>query len=140
MPRTAKDPSIPVFDFQLNPEKPNLSATTINIYKTNLNKITEASHKQSLIDKRKKVIKDKKDLIAKYKRVIDIINEINGDNRAKKCAMYSAVFYAIGSKNLNRNKKMSGLVDAFRAVYYDDKYREVLQKKAEEDEADGQQD
>lgn len=128
MPRVAKDPSIPVFDFELNPEKSNLSATTVSIYRNNLNKITAASYQQSLTDKRKKVIKNKKDLLAKNTRVLDIINTI-AETRQTKCVLFSAVFYAIGSKNLKRNKKMSVLTDEFRKVYFDDKYKEYLAKK-----------
>jgi hypothetical protein len=140
MPRIAKDPSIPLFHFELNPEKPNLSTTTVNIYRTNLNKITAKSYEQSLTDKRKKPILNKKDLLTKSPRVISIINEIGEDNRAKKCALYSAVFYAVGSKNLKRNKKMSTIVEAFRAVYNDDKYQDYKQKKVEADEMAGQED
>ena len=135
MPRVAKDPSIPVFEFEINPEKSELASTTVNIYRSNLNKITAASYQQSLIDKRKKVIKNKKDLLAKYKRVLDIINSL-AETRQTKCVMFSAVFYAVGSKNLKKNKKMSVLTDEFRKVYFDDKYKEYLAKKNQSDEAD----
>jgi hypothetical protein len=134
MPRVKQDPSIPVFEFVANPDKSELSANTVNIYRSYLNKITAASYKQSLADKRKKVIKNKKDLMSKYQRVVDIINS-SSDSRQIKCGMYSAVFYAIGQKNLNRNKKMKNLVEEFRKVYYDDKYKDYLQKKAESKDA-----
>jgi hypothetical protein len=140
MPRVSRDPDVPVFDFQLNPEKPDLATTTVGIYKNHLNKIAEVSYKESLTDKRKKPIVNSKQLLAKSSRVIDIINEQAKDNRAKKCAMFSAVFYAVGSKNLKRNKKMNAIVEAFRAVYNDDKYQEYKQRKADEDERAGQDD
>jgi hypothetical protein len=140
MPRVSRDPDVPVFDFQLNPEKPDLATSTVGVYKSHLNKIAEVSYKQSLTDKRKKPIVNSKQLLAKSSRVIDIINEQAKDNRAKKCAMFSAVFYAVGSKNLNRNKKMNKIVEAFRAVYNDATYAEYKQRKAEEDERAGQDD
>lgn len=133
MPRTAKDPNVPVFSFEPNPDKTNLSQTTVNIYKNYLNKITAASYRQSQTDKRKKPILNKKDLIAKSKRVVEIINSLS-DSRQAKCGMYSAVFYAVGQKNLSRNKKMSELVEEFRKIYYDDKYKEYLANKAAEAE------
>jgi hypothetical protein len=70
----------------------------------------------------------------KHGRVIDIINTI-GESRQTKCGLYSAVFYAIGSKNLKKNKKMSVLTDEFRKIYFDDKYKEFLAKKAQADES-----
>ncbi len=125
----------PVFDFQLNPEKSELSQTTLKIYRGNLNKITAASYEQSLKDKRKKPILNKKDLLAKSSRVVDIINSLT-DSRASKCAMYSAVFYAVGKKDLEKNKKMNHLVEEFHKVYYDDKYKEYMAKKKQTDGVD----
>lgn len=130
MPRVAKDPSIPVFDFQENPEK-TISAATMNIYRGYLNKITAASYQQSLTDKRKKVIKNKTDLLAKHKRVVDIINSI-GTNRQALCGLYSAVFYAVGSKNLKKNKRMALLTEEFRKIYNDDTYKAYKERKAAE--------
>lgn len=135
MPRTKSDPSVPKFDFVPNPEKSELSATTVNIYRNYLNKITEASYKQSQADKRKKPILNKKDLLTKNKRVVDIINSLT-DNRQIKCGYYSAVFYAVGSKNLKTNKKMSYITEEFRKIYYDDKYREYQKKVVEDDDQD----
>lgn len=139
MPR---DPDTPVFQFELNPEK-ELSATTLKIYRAGLNKITAASYEQSLKDKRKKPIMNKKDLLAKNTQVINIINGLS-ESRATKCALYSAVFYAVGTKNLKKNKKMNTIVEEFRKVYDDDKYKEYKAKKAMDaaiaDEADGQDD
>jgi hypothetical protein len=123
-----RDPNAPVFDFQLNPEKAELSATTLKIYRGNLNKIAAASYAKSLTDKRKKPIMNKKDLLTKHKQVVDIINEV-GDSRASKCALYSAVFYAVGKKDLAKNKKMGNLVDEFHKIYYNDDYKEYLEKQ-----------
>ena len=128
MPRVAKDPNVPVFDFQENPEKAALSATTKNIYRNYLNKITAASYDQSLADKRLKVIKNKTDLMSKHKRVVDIINKL-AETRQAKCGYYSAVFYAVGTKNLKKNKRMSYLTEEFRKIYFDDKYKDYLAKK-----------
>ena len=143
MPRIARNPDIPVFEFELNPEK-ELSESTLKIYKANLNKITAASYEQSQQDKRKKPLVKKADLLKNPSRLIAIINSIGKENRATKCALYSAVFYVVGKKNLKRNKKYNLIVDAFREVYNDDKYKEYKAKKAEEeaiaDEADGQLD
>jgi hypothetical protein len=136
MPRVARDPSVPLFDFQPNPEKPELSPVSVNIYKGYLNKITEESYRESLADKRKKPILNKKDLMTKINRLIPIIKRIGDGNRQKLCGLYSAVFYAIGSKNLKKNKKMNLLVDEFRTIYNDDKYREYKAKKAEEEPAE----
>lgn len=129
MPKVARDPTIPVFEFELNPDK-QLSDKTISIYRNHLNKITEASYQQSLADKRKKVIKNKKDLVAKQARVVDIILNAS-ESRQTRCGMFSAVFYVVGQKNLNRNKKMKSFVDEFHKVYYDDKYKEYLRAKEE---------
>lgn len=128
MPR---DPDTPVFQFELNPEK-ELSATTLKIYRSSLNKITAASYQDSLKDKRKKPILNKKDLLTKNKQVVDIINGLT-ESRATKCALYSAVFYVVGTKNLKKNKKYSYIVEEFRKVYDDDKYKEYKAKKAAED-------
>ena len=136
MPRVARDPSVPLFDFQPNPEKTELSPVSVNIYKGYLNKITEESYKESLADKRKKPILNKKDLMTKITRVIAIIKRLGDGKRQKLCGLYSAVFYAIGSKNLKKNKKMNLLVDEFRTIYNDDKYREYKAKKAEEEPAE----
>jgi len=136
MPRVARDPSVPLFDFQPNPEKTELSPVSVNIYKGYLNKITEESYRESLADKRKKPILNKKDLMTKINRLIPIIKRIGDGNRQKLCGLYSAVFYAIGSKNLKKNKKMNLLVDEFRTIYNDDKYREYKAKKAEEEPAE----
>lgn len=129
MPRVARDPNVPVFQFEPNPQK-QLSDKTIQIYRNHLNKITEASYQQSLADKRKKVIQNKKDLLAKSSRVVDIILN-SSDSRQTRCGMFSAVFYAVGEKNLNRNKKMKSFVEEFRKIYYDDKYLDYLNKKEE---------
>lgn len=129
MPRVARDPNVPVFEFETNPEK-QLSDKTVQIYRNHLNKITEASYKQSLADKRKKVIKTKKDLVAKHGRVVDIILNAS-ESRQTRCGMFSAVFYAVGEKNLNRNKKMKSFVEEFRKIYYDSSYKDYLKKKAE---------
>lgn len=134
----SRDPDTPVFDFQLNPEK-TLTASTLKIYRGSLNKITAASYEQSLKDKRKKPILNKKDLLAKNKQVVDIINSLT-ESRATKCALYSAVFYAVGTKNLTKNKKYSHIVDEFRKIYNDSTYEAYKAKKAEADEADGQDD
>lgn len=129
MPR---DPSVPVFDFQPNPDKPELSASTLKVYRNNLNKITATSYDQSLKDKRKKPIVKKADLLKNPPRLIGIIDTLSHDNRATKCAMYSAVFYAVGKKNLQRNKKYNQIVEAFRVAYNDDTYKEYKAKKAME--------
>lgn len=129
MPKVKADPSVPVFEFEPNPDKPDLSATTLNIYKNCLNKITADSYKQSLADKRKKPLVNKKQLLAKGSRVVDIINRL-AETRQAKCQMYSAVFYAIGKKNLNKNKKMSYLTDEFRKIYNTPEYEEYKRKKA----------
>ena len=121
----------PTFDFQLNPEKTELSQNTIKIYRSNLNKITAASYEASLKDKRKKPILNKKDLISKNKQVVDIINKL-AESRAAKCALYSAVFYAVGTKNLKKNKKMNYIVEEFRKIYNDKSYEEYKAKKAQE--------
>jgi hypothetical protein len=73
--------------------------------------------------------------MAKYKRVVDIINT-SSDSRQIKCGMYSAVFYSIGQKNLKRNKKMNNLVEEFRKIYYDDKYKDYLRNKEATDAPD----
>jgi hypothetical protein len=135
MPRRPADPSVPTFTFELNPEKSQLSQTTLTIYRNNLNKITAASHEQRLKDKRKKPILTKTDLLKNPARVIAIINSLT-ETRATKCAMYSAVFYAVGKKNLLRNKKMSVLVEAFRSVYNDEGYTAYKAKKQSEDQVD----
>ena len=140
MPKSARDPDAPVFDFQLNPEKPDLAASSVAIYRGYLNKIAEVSYQQSLQDKRKKPILNKKDLLAKSGRVIDIINNLGGDSRPRKCAMFSAVFYAIGRKDLKKNKNMLKITEAFRAIYNDKNYQDYKDKKAEADEAAGQED
>ena len=129
MPRVARDPNVPVFEFEVSPTK-DLSEKTVQIYRNHLNKITEASYQQSLADKRKKVIKTKKDLVAKQARVVEIILNAS-ESRQTRCGMFSAVFYAVGEKNLNRNKKMKSFVEEFRKIYYDDKYLDYLKKKAE---------
>lgn len=134
MPRVARDPNIPVFEFEVNPQK-QLSEKTVQIYRNHLNRITEASYQQSLADKRKKVIKSKKDLVAKQSRVVDIILAAS-ESRQTRCGMFSAVFYAVGEKNLNRNKKMKSFVEEFRKIYYDDKYLDYLKKKGESDTAE----
>lgn len=133
MPRIARDPNVPVFEFEPNPQK-QLSDKTVQIYRNHLNKITEASYQQSLADKRKKVIKTKKDLIAKHTRVVEIILGAS-ESRQTRCGMFSAVFYAVGEKNLNRNKKMKSFVEEFRKIYYDDKYKDYLKKKEEADDS-----
>ena len=130
MPRVARDPNVPVFEFEMNPNK-QLSDKTIQIYRNHLNKITEASYRESLTDKRKKIIKNKKDLLAKQARVVEIILKAT-ESRQTRCGMFSAVFYAVGEKNLNRNKKMKNLVDEFRKIYYDEKYSEYIDKKLQE--------
>ena len=132
MPRVKQDPLVPKFDFQLNPLKADLSARTIENYKNHLNKITGASYALTKTDKRKKPIVNKKDLLAKSKQVVDIINSLT-DNRQAKCYYYSAVFYAIGNKNLKTNKKMAYLTEEFRKIYYDEKYREYQQKVVDEE-------
>lgn len=131
MPRVAKDPNVPLFQFEINPAKADLSATSVGIYKNHLNKITAASYAATQNDKRKKPILNKKDLLAKSKQVVDIINSL-ADTREKKCVFYSAVFYAIGNKNLSKNKKMNYLVEQFRLVYNDDKYRAYQEKVVNE--------
>ena len=135
MPRTKADPSIPVFDFQLNPEKKELSPATINIYKGALYKITKASYEKSLTDKRKKPIVNKKNILEKATQVVEIINTLSGGERQKQCVLYSAVFYAVGSKNLTRNKKMSYLVEEFRKIYNDETYKAYKEKKAAAEES-----
>lgn len=117
-----KDSNTPVFDFQLNPDKSELAASTLKLYRGNLNKITAASYEQSLKDKRKKPILNKKDLLTKHKQVVNLINSMT-DSRASKCALYSAVFYAVGKKDLEKNKKMNYLVEEFRKIYYTDEYK-----------------
>lgn len=130
MSNTPVDPK-PTFDFELNPEKTELSQNTIKIYRSNLNKITAASYEASLKDKRKKPILNKKDLVSKNKQVVDIINNLS-ESRATKCALYSAVFYAVGTKNLKKNKKMNYIVEEFRKIYNDKSYEEYKAKKAQE--------
>ena len=132
MPRIAKDPDVPLFQFELNPQKSDLSTTTVGIYKNYLNKITAKSYEITKTDKRKKPILNKKDLISKSKQVVDIINSLS-DSRQIRCGYYSAVFYATGNKNLSKNKKMNYLTEEFRKIYYDDKYREYQQKVVDEE-------
>ena len=134
-----KDPNVPLFAFELNPDKSELAASTIKMYRMSLNKITKASYELGLKDKRKKPILNKKDLLAKNKQVVDIINSLT-ESRATKCMLYSAVFYAVGAKNLKKNKKMNYIVEEFRKIYNDDSYASYKAKKAEADEADGQED
>jgi len=133
MPRVARDPSVPLFDFQPNPEKSELSPVSVNIYKGYLNKITEESYRESLADKRKKPILNKKDLMTKMNRLIPIIKRLGDGNRQKLCGLYSAVFYAVGAKDLKKNKKMNKLVEEFRAIYDDDAYKAYKAKKAQEE-------
>lgn len=130
-----KDPNTPVFDFKLNPDKSELSASTVKIYRTNLNRITAASYERSLTDKRKKPILTTKHLLAKGPLVVSIINSLT-ESRATKCALYSAVFYAIGRKNLTKNKKMAFLVSEFRKVYNDESYEAYKVKKQSEPSLD----
>ena len=132
MPR---DPTTPVFQFELNPEKAELSANTVKIYRSSLNKITAASYEASLKDKRKKPILNKKDLLTKNKQVVDIINGLT-ESRATKCALYSAVFYAVGTKNLKKNKKMEYIVEEFRKIYNDESYAAYRAKKESEQTSD----
>jgi hypothetical protein len=131
MPRPPRDPSVPLFAFELNPEKAELSAATVNIYKSALNKITAESYQQSLLDKRKKPILTKAALVSKPSRVVSIINTI-GKDRQQKCVLFSAVFYAVGKKNITRNKKYNIIVEAFRDVYNNDEYKAYKEKKASE--------
>lgn len=131
MPTIPVDPNVPTFDFQLNPEKSELSQNTIKMYKTYLNKITKVSYQESLQDKRKKPITTKKDLMAKNKEVVSIINSLT-DSRQSKCGYYSAVFYAIGNKDLDKNPKYKYIVEEFRKVYNDKTYQEYKAKKAQE--------
>lgn len=134
MPRIARDPTIPLFQFEINPQKSELVKRTVDNYKNHLNKITAKSYEISQnIDKRKKPILNKKDLLAKANQVIDIINSLT-DSRETKCVYYSAVFYAIGHKNLKKNKKMDLLVQSFRVIYNDDKYRAYQEKVVAEEE------
>ena len=126
-----QDPSIPAFQFETNPEKSELSPNTIKMYKTHLNKITAASYLSSQADKRKTPILNKKDLLQKNKEVVSIINSLT-DNRQTKCGLYSAVFYAIGKKDLTKNSKYNYIVEEFRKVYNDKSYQEYKEKKAQE--------
>jgi len=132
MPRLPKDPSVPLFAFELNPEKAELSAASVNIYKSALNKITAESYRQSLNDRRKKPILTKAALMSKPARVVEIINLL-GKDRQQKCVLYSAVFYAVGKKNITRNKKYNIIVEAFRAIYNNDEYKAYKDKKATEE-------
>jgi len=133
MPRTKLDPSVPTFQFEINPEKSELSPNTIKMYKTHLNKITAASYLMSENDKRKKPILNKKDLLAKHKQVVTIINSLT-DNRQTKCGLYSAVFYAIGKKDLSKDTKYNYIVEEFRKIYNDKSYQDYKDKKAKESE------
>jgi hypothetical protein len=131
MPRTPIDPTIPTFQFELNPEKSELSQNTLKMYKTYLNKITKVSYQESLRDKRKKPITSKKDLLSKNKEVVNIINSLT-DSRQSKCGFYSAVFYAVGKKDLEKNPKYKYIVEEFRKIYNTPEYEEYKAKKAHE--------
>ena len=124
MPRGKKDSNLPVFDFQLNPEKEGLAKTTISIYKNRLNQITEMSSKEE----GKSVIKSKDDIMADPKRVVELIQS-HTEDRKKRASYFAAVFYSIGRQDLDKNPTAIPLVEAFQKNYYTDAY---LKKKAEE--------
>lgn len=128
MPRV-RNPNLPVFDFQLNPNKPNLSKTTLKNYKNQLNKLVLLSHEANQKDSAFPVLTTKEVLLSNAERVATLIDTV--DNRMTRCAMYSAVFYAIGRQDLDKDATALPLVQGFRRTYYTPEY---LQKRKEQGE------
>ena len=118
MPRVKRDPSVPVFDFYLNPEKASLSKTTVTMYKNRLNKIAALSYEQ----KNDAPITSKADILKNPQRVVDLIHAFTPE-RAQRSVFFAAVFYAIG-----RQTEDNPLVKAFQSNYY---AADVLKKKQE---------
>lgn len=130
MPRRKIDPSVPVFDFQLNPEK-ELAARTLDNYKNYLNRISELSYVAHQSNPSIKIIKDKADLLANAHQVVKLIKEFT-DKRITLCGLYSAIFYALGHQDYQKDSRGKHYLDEFRKVYYDKDYQDYLIKNTKQ--------
>ena len=124
MPRVKRDPQIPVFDFQTNPEK-TLAATTLQSYKKHLNKITELSYLAHTHDAKNPIINNKSDLLDNAEYVVGLIKNYT-EKRLVLCGIYSSVFYSLGRQNLDEDNRAAPYVSAFQKNYYTDTYKQKL--------------
>lgn len=122
MPRTKKNPDAPTFDFVLNPEK-ELAKTTLGNYKNALNRLAEYSTLENEKDKTKPILKTKDDLLKNTDYVLELINK-HISARLTKTTTLASVFYIIG-----RQTETHPLVQAFRNLYYTDKYKQKLKEE-----------
>lgn len=132
MPRRKIDPSTPVFEFETNPDK-ELAPRTLDNYKNYLNRIAELSYKAHQTDK-SPVIKNKTDLLQHPSLVVKLI-KAHTDKRITLCGLYSAIFYALGHQDYQKDSRGKLYLDEFRKVYYDENYMKILEtaKKADAD-------
>ena len=127
MPRVKRDPQIPVFDFQSNPEK-TLAATTLQGYKKHLNKITELSYSAHQNDNKNPIINNKSDLLDNAEYVVGLI-KTHTEKRLVLCGIYSAIFYSIGRQNLDDDTRAKPYVSAFQKSYYTPEYLKKLEEQ-----------
>jgi hypothetical protein len=132
MPRVKKNPEIPLFDFQTNPEK-TLAASTIQSYKKHLNKITELTYLAHQSDSSKPIISTKSDLLNNAEYVSKVIQD-QTDKRLVLCGIYSAVFYSLGRQNLDADPRSKPYVSNFQKSYYTPEYLKKIEEKKKEAE------
>lgn len=117
MPRPRKNPSAPTFDFVVNPEK-TLAKTTLSNYKNALNRLTQTSVFEHERDEKKPIIKTKEDLLTHTDHVLFLIKE-HIEARLTKTTTLASIFYIIGRQEDEKHP----YVQAFRSLYYTDKYK-----------------
>ena len=132
MPRVKRDPQIPVFDFQKNPDK-ELAATTLQSYKKHLNKITELSYAAHTQDAKNPIINNKSDLLDNAEYVVGLIKNYT-EKRLVLCGIYSSVFYSLGRQNLDEDNRAAPYVSAFQKNYYTPDYLKKLEEKKQSKE------
>ena len=114
------------FAFQINPEK-QLSTNTVRAYRGKLNQITKLSLFEHSRDAAKPVIKTRDDLLNYSDHVVALLQDhIAPDKRLILCAMYSAIFYAIGRQDFDQDSRGKIYANEFRKAYYSDEYKEKL--------------
>ena len=122
MPRRKMNPDVPAFDFQRNPDKPDLKQITLTSYKSKLQSITELSHFEHERDESKPLILNKEDLLNHSEYVVNLIKQHN-TKRLVFCAIYSAIFYAIGRQDFEKDARGKIYTDEFRKAYYTQDYQ-----------------
>lgn len=124
MPRVKRNPEVPLFNFETNPEK-TLAASTVASYKKHLNKITELSYSANKENDKNPVVANKTDLMNHPEYVLGLVKGLT-DNRLQLCGIYSAIFYSIGRQELDKDNRAEPYVKAFQSQYYTAAYQQKL--------------